>query len=77
MEISIPFNKSDKVYRHNLKNLNIKNKEPKMQGVIIEIGSNLYKAINKENGEKYNLIPRGKLKKEETTPVVGRQCRIQ
>ena len=43
----------------------------KMQGVIIEIGSNLYKAINKENGEKYNLIPRGKLKKEETTPVVG------
>ena len=42
-----------------------------MQGVIIEIGSNLYKAINKENGEKYNLIPRGKLKKEETTPVVG------
>ena len=42
-----------------------------MQGVIIEIGSNLYKAINKENGETYNLIPRGKLKKEETTPVVG------
>ena len=35
-----------------------------MQGVIIEIGSNLYKAINKENVEKYNLIKRGKLKKE-------------
>ena len=42
-----------------------------MQGVIIEIGSNLYKAINKENGEIYELIPRGKLKKEEITPVVG------
>lgn len=42
-----------------------------MQGVIIEIGSNLYKAINKENGKIYELIPRGKLKKEEITPVVG------
>lgn len=42
-----------------------------MQGVIIEIGSNLYKAINRENGKIYELIPRGKLKKEEITPVVG------
>lgn len=42
-----------------------------MQGVIIEIGSNLYKAINKENGKIYELTPRGKLKKEEITPVVG------
>ena len=42
-----------------------------MQGVIIEIGSNLYKAINRENGNIYELIPRGKLKKEEITPVVG------
>ena len=40
-----------------------------MQGVIIEIGSNLYKAINRENGKIYELIPRGKLKKEEITPV--------
>ena len=42
-----------------------------MQGVIIEIGSNLYKAINREIGKIYELIPRGKLKKEEITPVVG------
>lgn len=42
-----------------------------MQGVIIEIGSNLYKAINRENGKIYELIPRGKLKKKEITPVVG------
>lgn len=42
-----------------------------MQGVIIEIGSNLYKAINKGNGKIYELTPRGKLKKEEITPVVG------
>lgn len=42
-----------------------------MQGVIIEIGSNLYKAINKEDGKIYELKPRGKLKKEEITPVVG------
>lgn len=42
-----------------------------MQGVIIESGSNLYKAVNKENEKIYELIPRGKLKKEEITPIVG------
>ena len=31
----------------------------------------MYKAINRENGKIYELIPRGKLKKEEITPVVG------
>ena len=42
-----------------------------MQGVIIESSSNLYKVINRENEKIYELIPRGKLKKEEITPIVG------
>lgn len=42
-----------------------------MRGVIIESSSNLYKAVNKENEKIYELIPRGKLKKEEITPIVG------
>ena len=36
-----------------------------MQGVIIESSSNLYKVINREDEKIYELIPRGKLKKEE------------
>ena len=42
-----------------------------MQGVIIESSSNLYKVINREDEKIYELIPRGKLKKEEITPIVG------
>ena len=42
-----------------------------MQGVIIESSSNLYKVINREDDKIYELIPRGKLKKEEITPIVG------
>ena len=33
--------------------------------------SNLYKVINRENEKIYELIPRGKLKKEEIAPIVG------
>lgn len=40
-----------------------------MQGIIIECSSNLYQINNKENI--YEATPRGKLKKEEMTPVVG------
>ena len=42
-----------------------------MQGVIIESSSNLYKVVNREDEKIYELIPRGKLKKEEITPIVG------
>ena len=42
-----------------------------MQGVIIESSTNLYKVINREDEKIYELIPRGKLKKEEITPIVG------
>ena len=42
-----------------------------MQGVIIESSSNLYKVINREDEKIYELIPRGKLKKEEITLIVG------
>ena len=40
-----------------------------MQGIIIESSSNLYQIINDEI--QYEATPRGKLKKQEITPVVG------
>lgn len=40
-----------------------------MQGIIIENSSNLYQIINE--GITYEAIPRGKLKKEDISPVVG------
>lgn len=40
-----------------------------MQGIIIESSSNLYQIISDEI--QYEATPRGKLKKQEITPVVG------
>ncbi len=40
-----------------------------MQGIIIESSSNLYQIISDEI--QYEATPRGKLKKQESTPVVG------
>ena len=40
-----------------------------MQGIIIESSSNLYQIISDEI--QYEATPRGKLKKQEVTPVVG------
>lgn len=40
-----------------------------MQGIIIESSSNLYQIISNEI--QYEATPRGKLKKQEITPVVG------
>mgnify|MGYP005756832563 CR=1 FL=1 len=44
-----------------------------MQGVIIENIANLYKIENKEDNKKeiYEAYARGKLKKDDITPVVG------
>ena len=40
-----------------------------MQGIIIESSSNIYQIISDEI--QYEATPRGKLKKQEITPVVG------
>jgi len=47
-----------------------------MQGLIIENISNQYK-VEIENGDIYQVTARGKLKKEEITPVVGDYVEIE
>lgn len=47
-----------------------------MQGVIIENISNLYKVAIDESNQIYDATARGKLKKEEISPVVGDKVEI-
>ena len=47
-----------------------------MKGIIIENISNLYQVKSFENDNIYESIARGKLKKEEITPVVGDRVEI-
>ena len=46
-----------------------------MQGIIIESSSNLYQIISDEI--QYEATPRGKLKKQEITPVVGDKVELE